>query len=356
MFENITFESIMEDMLTRVRVENPNIDTREGSIIWTALAPAAAELQQLYIALDAVLNEGFADTASREYLIKRAAERGLTPEPATKAVMKGVFNIDVPIGSRFSFDDLNYVATEKIDIGQFMLECETAGLAGNSAIGTIIPVEYIDGLTSAEITEVLIPAQDEENTELFRQRYFDDLGSQSFGGNISDYKERVNLLDGVGGLKVIPVWNGGGTVKLIIIDSIYGVPTPTLIDAVQTSVDPIANSGQGLGIAPIGHVVTVEGVVATTVNVTASITYQSGWSWAEIEPYVQTSIDEYFLELSQSWAESDQLIVRISRIELLILDIEGVVDVSGVQINSVASNLVLDSNAIPSRGVISDGT
>lgn len=356
MFEHMTFETILEGMLDGVRAENPSIDTREGSVIWTALAPAAVELQQIYIALDATLNEGFADTASRDYLIKRAAERGLAPEPATKAILKGVFNIDVPLGSRFSLDDLNYVVTEQITTGEFMLECETAGVIGNANLGAIIPVEYIAGLTSAELTEVLIPAQDAEDTEIFRQRYFDDLGSQAFGGNIADYKERVNLLDGVGGSKVIPVWAGGGTVKVIIIDSVYGVPTPTLVDAVQDAVDPVTGSGQGLGIAPIGHVVTVEGVVATTVNISATITYQSGWSWVEIEPYVQNAIDEYFLELSQTWADNDQLIVRVSRVELLILDIEGVVDVSGVQINSVASNLVLGSNAIPARGVISDGT
>lgn len=77
------------------------IDKREGSVIYDALAPAALELQLMYIELDVILNESFGDTASRKYLIKRAAERGLSPYNASKAILKGVFNIDIPIGNRF---------------------------------------------------------------------------------------------------------------------------------------------------------------------------------------------------------------------------------------------------------------
>ena len=40
---------------------------------------------------------------------------------------------------------------------------------------------------------------------------FDSMDAQSFGGNVADYKERVNAMNGVGGVKVYPVWNGGGT-------------------------------------------------------------------------------------------------------------------------------------------------
>lgn len=86
MYENITYEDILQRMLDRVP---NNMDKREGSIIYDALAPAAIELQLMYIELDVIMNESFADTASREYLIKRASERGITPEPATNAILKG---------------------------------------------------------------------------------------------------------------------------------------------------------------------------------------------------------------------------------------------------------------------------
>jgi len=349
MFEHMTFEVILQRMLDRVP---QNLDKREGSIIYNALAPAAVELQNMYIELDWILNQSFADTAQREYLIKRCAERGIYPEEATKAILKGEFNIDVPIGSRFSLDNLNYRAIAKISDGVFQMECETPGEIGNQKLGTLIPIDYIDGLSTAELTAVLIPGEDEEDTEVLRQRYFNSLESQSFGGNIADYKEKTKQLPGVGGVKVYPVWNGGGTVKLVIIDSTYNVPSSTLIDAVQTAVDPIQNQGKGVGIAPIGHVVTVEGVSATTININTNITYQEGWTWADIEPYVHKAIDDYFHELAASWENENNLIVRISQIETRILNIAGVVDIENTTINGQAQNFVLGADNIPVRGEV----
>lgn len=349
MFEHITYEVILQRMLDRVP---DNIDKREGSIIYNALAPAAVELQNMYIELDWILNQSFADTAQREYLIKRCAERGITPEPATKAILKGEFNIDVPIGSRFSLDTLNYIVIEKISDGIFKLECETPGSIGNQYFGTLIPIDYVEGLTSAELTELLIPGEDEEDTEDLRTRYFNSLESQSFGGNIADYKEKTKQIPGVGGVKVYPVWNGGGTVKLVIIDSTYNVPSSTLIDAVQTAVDPIQNQGEGVGLAPIGHVVTVEGVSATTININTNITYQEGWTWADIEPYVHKAIDDYFHELAASWENENNLIVRISQIETRLLNIAGVVDIENTTINGQAQNFVLGADNIPVRGEV----
>ena len=349
MFEHMTYEVILQRMLDRIP---QNLDKREGSIIYNALAPAAVELQNMYIELDWILNQSFADTAQREYLIKRCAERGIIPEPATKAILKGEFNIDVPIGSRFSLDMLNYIVIEKISDGIFKLECETPGSKGNQQFGTLIPIDYIEGLTSAELTELLIPGEDEEDTESLRERYFNSLKSQSFGGNIADYKEKTKQLPGVGGVKVYPAWNGGGTVKLVIIDSTYNVPSSTLIDAVQTAVDPIQNQGKGVGFAPIGHVVTVEGVSATTININTNITYQEGWTWADIEPYVHKAIDDYFFELASSWENENNLIVRISQIETRILNIAGVVDIENTTINGQAQNFVLGADNIPVRGEV----
>lgn len=350
MYENITYEVILQRMLDRVP---NNIDKREGSIIYNALAPAAVELQNMYIELDTILNESFADTQTRDYLIKRCAERGIYPKTATKAILKGEFNIDVPIGSRFSLGTLNYKVIEKISTGIFKLECETFGVEGNQHFGTLIPIEYIEGLTSAAITELLIPGEDEEETEALRKRYFNSLSSQAFGGNIADYKEKTNAIAGVGGVKVYPTPNGvGGTVKLVIIDSTFNVPSSTLLNTVQTIIDPIPNQGKGVGIAPIGHVVTVEGVTATPINISTNITYQEGWTWADVEPYVHEAIDTYFLELAKSWANEENLIVRISQIETRLLNIAGIIDIADTTINGLAQNLTLGSDNIPVRGEV----
>lgn len=351
MYESITFEQILQRMLDRVPSD---VDKREGSVIYNALAPAAAEVKQMQIELDVILNETFADTASREYLIKRAAERGLSPELASKAILKGVFNLStVPIGSRFTAGEYVFEAIEQISAGQYRMRAETAGADPNTALGAMVPVQYIAGLTSAVLTEVLIPGEDDEDTEIFRSRYFASFESQAFGGNRADYKTKVNSLTGVGGCKVTRTPGGGGTVGVVIIDSTYGVPSGALINDVQTALDPTVNAGAGLGIAPIGHVATVTGVTADTIDIATTITYAPGWNWTALKPYAEAAVDAYFLELRQSWQGETQIIVRISQIESRFLDLTGVVDITGTTLDGVAANKTLGVNEIPARGVIS---
>lgn len=355
MFEAMTFEAILEDLLSHV----PDFyDKREGSVIYDALAPVAVELVNMYIALDGVLNETFADTASLEFLKRRAAERGITQELATNAVLHADFTptaLDIPIGSRFSHETLNYVVIEKIANGQYKVQCEDAGSMANNVLGQLIPIDFIDGLQTAELTELLIPAQDDEDVEHLRERYFDSIQTQQYGGNISDYVTKTESIAGVSGCKVIPVWDGGGTVKLIIIDSTFGVPSAELIAEVKNIMDPTEFTGQGYGLAPIGHQVTVVGVSGVTINIACEITYQSGWSWESAGTYITAAIDEYIHSLCVDWSDSDALIVRPSRIESAILGATGVVDVNNVTINGSNRNITLESNEIPVRGVIDDG-
>ncbi|WP_312340271.1 baseplate J/gp47 family protein [Anaerospora hongkongensis] len=349
MYENITFNVIMQRMLAEVP---DTVDKREGSVIWDALAPAALELQLAYIEMDVILNESFADTQSRTFLIKRAAERGITPTAATYAIAKGQFNIDVPIGSRYSLDELNYVVTEKISAGIFKLRCETSGTDANSYLGTLIPIDYINGLQTAALTEVLIPGEDEEATEAFRTRYLNSFDRIAFGGNRADYIEKVEKIQGVGGVKPYRAWQGGGTVKLVIINSEWQKPTTEMINTVQTLIDPTVNAGDGVGIAPIDHVVTVFGVTNQTVNIQTTITYQSGWNFTECKPYIEAAIDAYFKELSQVWDETNNLIVRVSQIETRLLNVAGILDIQDTKLNGVQANYVVPADSIPVRGTI----
>ena len=354
MYEHMSYEMILERMIDRVLAQNPNIDTREGSIIYNALAPAAVELQNMYIEFDWILNQSFADTASREYLIKRAAEIGITPEEATKAILKGEFNIDVPIGSRFSLDNLNYRVIEKISNGVFKLECETPGSEGNQQFGTLIPIDYIEGLTTAELIELLIPGEDEEATEALRQRYFDSFETDPYGGNKQDYIQKTNAIAGVGSTKVTPVWAGGGTVKITILDAEFNKASSTLIDTVQTILDPVSNQGEGLGIAPIGHVVTVDTATEIVVNVASTIIFDTGYNWDIVKDEAIAAINDYLLEIRKDWMNQTISYVRISQIERRLLTIPGVVDITGTTINGLAENLELNEYEIPILGGVMD--
>ena len=74
MFEDKSYPALLKSALGRL----PNsLDKREGSMLWDGVAPAMAELALLYLGLDFVLQAGYISTAPREYLLKRAQERGL---------------------------------------------------------------------------------------------------------------------------------------------------------------------------------------------------------------------------------------------------------------------------------------
>ena len=207
MYENETYEVILERMLNRV---SDKLDKRPSSVIYDTHSATAIELQILYIELEYLIKNSYGDTAAREFLIMLAKDRGLSPDTASKAVLQGEFipaNIDVT-GKRFNIGDINYVVLKQIQPGQYEVQCETAGTIGNQYLGDMIPMDYIDGLQTAQLTKILIPGEDDEDTEVFRQRYFDSFNEQSFAGNRAAYLETVRKIDGVGDLKVTRVWNG----------------------------------------------------------------------------------------------------------------------------------------------------
>lgn len=354
MFENITYEDILQRMLDKVP---ETMDKREGSIIYDALAPAAIELQNLYLQLDVVLNESFADTASLEYLVRKIEERGLKQKEATSAILKAISTpttVEIEIGSRLSLNTLNYIITEKIADGEYKVQCETPGVEANAYFGSMIPIDHIAGLETIEVTELLIPGEDEEDVESLRERYYQSMQSQSYGGNIADYREKVIELPGIGGVKVTPVWNGGGTVKLTIIDSTFGVPSDEQIKSIQEMIDPVGHQGSGYGIAPIGHTVTVEGAEGVVVDITTNITYVTGWSWETCGSQISKIVDDFLTDLSKGWDLDNEttLIIRISQLESDILKCDGVFDIADTKLNGSAANLYLDKYQIPIRGLI----
>ncbi len=398
MYEGETYEVILDRMLARV---SDALDKRPSSPIFDTHSATAIELQILYIELETLIQNSYGDTAAREFLILLAKDRGLSPEPATHALLKGEFTpttLDVT-GQRFNIGDMNYTVLEQTEPGQYRVQCESTGEIGNQYLGQMIPMDYIPGLETATLTEVLIPGEDEEDTEVFRQRYFDSFNAQTFGGNRADYLAKVRGVDGVGDCKVIRVWNGdirpakmipnaavqewfgtfstanedvkkwltvvytaalqkkltvGGTVKVVIVDSDdYGAASSALVQSVQQMLDPEENAGEGYGLVPIGHVVSVASADAVQMQIKTTVTFEEGYNWSNTRAAMEEAVNTYLLELRKAWSGVSQIIVRISQVETRILGVKGVVDVTGTKINDSASNLTLGKYEIPVLGGIS---
>lgn len=352
--ENNSFEEIVERTLARVSTD---VDKREGSVVFNAIAPTSEEIALIYTLLDTILANGFADTAERDYLILRCKERGITPYPATHAILKGEFNMEIPIGNRFNLGDLNYVVTELINIEDetyyYQLQCEELGTDGNVQFGELSAIDFVATDMVGSLTELLIPAEDEEDTEALRQRYINSFNTSAFGGNKEDYRVEVGKLDGVGGVKVTPVWAGGGTVKLTIINSDYNTASDTLVSSVQEVIDP-TQDGSGTGKAPIGHIVTVVSCVEKPINISVRCTFIDGYTWSSVKDLIEKSLKDYILEMRKNWADATASVVRLSQIENRILNIEGIIDVQDTTLNGSTDNLTLEFEEIPVLGGVTN--
>lgn len=357
MFEEMTFSKILKKTLDRV---SEKYDKRQGAIIYDAVAPICAELAQFYLDLERILDEGFADTASRKYLIKRAKERGIYPYKSTPAIilakLEGEFNLNG--GERFNFDEINYIYTGEMEQQYYKLKCEKLGNIGNVSYGELLPIENINGLEKASIVKIFTPGKEEEDTEDFRKRYFESFHSKAFGGNKMDYILKINSLNeidqilengGIGGCKVYRVHNGGGTVKVLITNLNYEKPTKSLIDLVQQKIDPLENTGSGEGIAPIGHFVTIEPVETKNIDISFQLDLKPNLQLEQIKSEIEEKIDNYIKNIAKNWQNEDGLIIRISHIESSILEIDGVIDIKNTEINGNQSNLFIPEEFIPIR-------
>lgn len=347
---DITYDDLIQRSLGRITA---NVDKTEGSLIYDAVVPCVAELYEAYLYIDELEKRVFADTSYGEYLDRRCAERGIYRKEAVYAIRKATFNIDVPIGSRWAKEELVYTVTEKVQTGVFKVKCNQSGLIGNRYSGEMVNMDAVENINSAILGEIIIAGSNIEEDEPLRKRYFDSFEKEAFGGNIKDYQEKVGNIEGVGQVKVYPVWNGGGTVKLLLLDSENNIPDELLIQDVQTKVDPIQNTGEGLGIAPIGHVVTVDSADKVDVQVKFTLTFKDS-SWEQVSTQVKEVVEKYFNSLREKWSETD-IVVRISQIESRILDIEGVIDIQNTTLNGETSNLYLDDEQVPMLlGVINE--
>ena len=347
--ENNDFNSILERLLDNI---DSSLDKRQGSIIYDALAPAAAELAQCYIALDVYADQSYLMSATGENLDNRVADFGIIRKSATYArrevEIKDINNelMDVDIGTRFSvpneYGGYNFNVIEKISTGNYIAECETAGIIGNEYIGQLLPLQSINNLGVANLGIITKPGDNEETDEELLARTLKSINQEAFAGNKAAYQEYVENLDGVESCKVFPVWNGGGTVKLAVVGSGNTIPSSTFIDDIQTLIDPIANQGQGIGVAPIGHTVTVVAPTKLDIDIECDLTLKTGYTISQVQDAVEEQINNYITEIQNTWADNNTVTVYVSRVIAAILNVQQIQNVSNLTINESSSDLVIN--------------
>lgn len=363
--ENYTYEYLMTLALSFVPDDR---DKRQGSIIYDALAPFCEVLAAGAIELKHFYEQTYAVTATGQDLDNRVAEQGISRYAATYAVKKIELKdeegnpVTVPIGTRFSTvsstNPINYKVTAQYVSGgvavpgTYEATCEQLGLIGNEYSGNLINITFIQGLASATMSATLVPARDEETDDELRERYFDAINQKAFGGNISDYRAKISAIPGVGAVQIYPVWDGGGTVKLCIVDPSYSPCSAEFVQNVQNQVDPEnteGESGTGLGIAPIGHKVTVTTPDEVDIDVSATITLASGYTLGQVQTPVQEALSNYIQSLREDWASSNEknvyhCDVYVSRVTAAIIGVAGIANVTHIQLNGAEQDIFLTEN------------
>lgn len=376
--QKYTYDYILTEALSKVP---DNVDKREGSIIRDALSPCCYEAAKHILYLADIIEQTYIETANGLWLDGRVIEGGVTRDPATYAKKLGVFKtqLDEPcqisIGQSFSTVGdtiLNYTAVQvyvnkdgDVVPGSYIMQCNTVGSVGNSYIGRIVPNDYIEKLASAEITTLLYPGEEEESDDSLRERFLANLMKTAFGGNIAQYRQWAKEIPGIGGVQVYPVWAGGGTVKLSIIDTDYNSCSSEFCQTILEKFDPENSGGEtglGLGIAPIGHKVTVSTPLPRTINVSGKITLLPGYKLETLLPQIKLALEEYLLSLRQAWENSDDennysVIVYLGRINFAILNVKGVSSAYELQLNGTDTDIRLTETSslqeIPVLGTVS---
>lgn len=346
-YENMTYEVILSRMIERVTAKYPNLDTREGSLIFNALAPAAVELAIMYTELDNVLGESFVSTATREYLLIACQQMGMdiTAFDANAGVHKAEFDIEVPIGSRWNCDLYNYTVVEFIEknkntnLYEYKLVSENTGTGPNNQKGTLIPITDIEGTVKhAELVECLIEGENETSDDDIRTAYFDFVNSIATDGNVSQYIKWCNEFDGIGNARVFSLWNGPNTVKVSILSVSNGVASEELVEKFQEYLDP-NSEGMGNGVAPIGAIVTVSTATPVPITVSATVKLADGYSDVSI---IDSQLRDYFSEIAYK-----KSVVSYMSVGAEILKTEGVEFISDLKINGGTSDINLGEETIP---------
>lgn len=352
----------------------PNdIDKREGSIIYDAVAPAAMVSAQQSLSLANIIRETYIKTAQGEFLDYRAVEHGTSRYAATNTEVKAKFNdddgnpVNVEVGDRFASiaeSPIFYTVIKANDDGTAEMQAEESGTSANSYIGQVLPVTPNDNLAWAEITEIIAPARDAETDDHLRERILKSDAWLAYGGNIADYLDMIHKISEVGAAQIYPVWAGSGTVKLVIVNNDLMPASPDLVKKVKNIIDPENNEAQGVGLAPIDHRVTVVAPEVLKVDVSIQLQLTDQANKVAVEKGIKDMLNELFSELRKDWdtinatvGRGYSLSIYRSRILSKIMLIDGVADSQLPKLNGEDKDIhLIFSNEVSQLPILGEVT
>jgi Uncharacterized homolog of phage Mu protein gp47 len=332
-FEGMTYDAILADTLSRV---TSDVDKREGSVVYDALAPACYKLAEYYTQLNGYIDLVMADTAVDDYLDRIVAAHGLSRKPATYAVRTVTTNEAVTIGSRWAIDDIVYDITAALSENTYSATCETPGTVGNAYAGALSNIDNTSD-ASATLGDIITSGDDIETDDALRTRFYEKVQTPATSGNADHYKQWALEVTGCGGAKVFPLWNGNGTVKILVVDENMAIDA-TLPASVAAYIETVR---------PIGAAVTVDSPTGLSISITANVKLDGSQTLDSVQTAFASALSDYLKsEVFVTYT------VSYAKIGSLLLSVAGVTDYDSLLVNTATANITIPDTDIPMAGTV----
>lgn len=318
-----SIEQIYEDMLAVFQQET-GYAMEDSADLAVRLKAAASEVFSLYVYADWIGKMTFPQTAEGQYLDYHAQIRGIERKNAEKAQGSIRFYIDravsydltIPAGTVCGTQGLvSFVTTEKATLTTGSLyvdvpaEAEVGGSVGNAKASTIVYMTLPPvGIVGCTNPSAFTGGSDGEDDEQLRRRVLDTYKRLPNGANAA-YYENIALEDkGVRAVKIIPRYNGIGTVA-VVITAAEDADMVEVMDRVQNRMDEMRE---------IAVDVLVMAPAEIQVPATVRITVAAGYDFDVLANSIRLGLDDLF----SAMAPGEMLMKR--RIYELLSAMEGI--------------------------------
>lgn len=222
-------DEIQKRMVTEYAKTGAESTTMEGSFVRDIISANSVEFENTRAIIDLAIQAVFANTSWGQYLTERAWEYGIDRTQAVKAKGKVIFTgspgAQIPEGTLvaavngFEFETVRAVTVNEEGTCTADVIAVEPGTAGNFDTGKIcvLPLS-VPGVYSVINEKPTEGGANEETDTALLSRYEYALRNPQTSGNRYHYYSWAMSVAGVGTAKVIPLWNGPGTVKVIILD------------------------------------------------------------------------------------------------------------------------------------------
>ena len=335
MYSEQTYEVIKQRILDNIALD---IDKREGSILNTFASANAMSLAKAYIEMGDILSLGFIEDTFDTYLDKRVSEFGVYRKQGTKATgqikVTGDEGTVISNGTTFLCNDLKFVMLNDVVIGEeddiCYVEAEEVGYKYNLSPNSIFTLtEPINGVKTLTNEIAFKYGVDIETDEELRIRFIKVVNNPSTSGNKNHYEEWALEVNGVGRAIVYPLWNGNGTVKVMIV----GNDNKPVLEEVITNCKLHIEENM-----PIGCQLTVITPTNLDITIVANIELKEGYDKEEIKQEFEAKINEYLKTVTTE--------LTYSKVYGLLANILGVEDITSLTINGGTQNIAIAEDKI----------